>query len=100
MGVNYTPGATHWEIVEMFKVAAKYGASVHVHLRYGGLKEPNTGLAALEEVVAADAATGAPVHVVHITSMGLRYTPQLVAMVKGAKGAGLHATTESYRYTA
>jgi len=38
MGVNYTPGATHWEIVEMFRIAAKYGASVHVHLRYGGLK--------------------------------------------------------------
>src|SRR5256885_2111531 len=28
MGVNYTPGATHGEIVEMFRVAAKYGASV------------------------------------------------------------------------
>src|ERR1700720_3579805 len=53
MGVNYTPGATHWEIVEMFRIAAKYGASVHVHLRYGGLKEPNTGLAALEAGLAA-----------------------------------------------
>ncbi len=100
MGVNYTPGATHWEIVEMFKVAAKYGASVHVHLRYGGLKEPNTGLAALEEVLAAAAATGAPLHVVHITSMGLRYTPQLIAMVEGARHHGLDVTTECYPYTA
>ena len=94
MGVNYTPGATHWEIVEMFRVAAKYGASVHVHLRYGGLKEPNTGLAALEEVLAAAAATGAPLHVVHITSMGLKYTPQLIAMVKGAQEHGLDVTTD------
>src|ERR1700720_157734 len=100
MGVNYTPGATHWEIVEMFRVAAKYGASVHVHLRYGGLKEPNTGLAALEEVLAAAAATGAPLHVVHITSMGLKYTPQLIAMVKGAQEHGLDVTTECYPYTA
>ncbi len=100
MGVNYTPGATHWEIVEMFQVAAKYGASVHVHLRYGGLKEPNTGLAALEEVLAAAAATGAPLHVVHITSMGLKYTPQLIAMVKGAQQHGLDVTTECYPYTA
>jgi len=100
MGVNYTPGATHWEIVEMFRIAAKYGASVHVHLRYGGLKEPNTGLAALEEVLAAAAATGAPVHVVHITSMGLKYTPQLIAMVKGAQQHGLDVTTECYPYTA
>jgi dihydroorotase len=100
MGVNYTPGATHWEIVEMFKVAAKYGASVHVHLRYGGLKEPNTGLAALEEVLAAAVATGAPLHVVHITSMGLKYTPQLIAMVEGAQHHGLDVTTECYPYTA
>jgi N-acyl-D-aspartate/D-glutamate deacylase len=100
MGVNYTPGATHWEIVEMFRIAAKYGASVHVHLRYGGLKEPNTGLAALEEVLAAAAATGAPLHVVHITSMGLKFTPQLIAMVKGAREHGLDVTTECYPYTA
>src|SRR6266404_1496518 len=100
MGVNYTPGATHWEIVEMFRIAAKYGASVHVHLRYGGLKEPNTGLAALEEVLAAAAATGAPLHVVHVTSMGLKYTPQLIAMVKGAQHHGLDVTTECYPYTA
>ncbi len=100
MGVNYTSGATHWEIVEMFRIAAKYGASVHVHLRYGGLKEPNTGLAALEEVLAATAATGAPLHVVHVTSMGLKYTPQLIAMVKGAQEHGLDVTTECYPYTA
>jgi N-acyl-D-aspartate/D-glutamate deacylase len=100
MGVNYTSGATHWEIVEMFRVAARYGASVHVHLRYGGLKEPNTGLAALEEVLAAAVATGAPLHVVHITSMGLKYTPQLIAMVKGAQQHGLDVTTECYPYTA
>jgi dihydroorotase len=100
MGVNYTPGATHWEIVEMFRIAAKYHASVHVHLRYGGLKEPNTGLAALEEVLAASAATGAPLHVVHITSMGMKYTPQLIAMVRGAQEHGLDVTTECYPYTA
>jgi N-acyl-D-aspartate/D-glutamate deacylase len=100
MGVNYTPGATHWEIVEMFRVAARYGASVHVHLRYGGLREPNTGLAALEEVLAAAVVTGAPLHVVHITSMGLKYTPELITMVKGAQEHGLDVTTECYPYTA
>src|SRR3984893_3876411 len=100
MGVNYTPGATHWEIVEMFRIAATYGASVPVHLRSGGVKEPNTGLAALEEVLAAAASTGAPLHVVHITSMGLKFTPQLIAMVKGAQQHGLDVTTECYPYTA
>jgi N-acyl-D-aspartate/D-glutamate deacylase len=100
MGINYTPGASHSEIVEMFRVAAKYGASVHVHLRYAGGLEPTTGLAALEEVIAASAATGAPVHVVHVTSMGLKDTPQLIAMIEGAQRRGLDVTTECYPYTA
>jgi N-acyl-D-aspartate/D-glutamate deacylase len=100
MGVNYTAGATHGEIIEMFQLAAKFGASVHVHLRYGGIKEPATGLAALEEVVAAAAATGASLHVVHITSMGLKTTPNLIAMVEGARKHGIDVTTEAYPYTA
>jgi N-acyl-D-aspartate/D-glutamate deacylase len=100
MGINYTAASTHAEIIEMFRIAAKYGASVHVHLRYGGVKEPNTGLAALEEVVAAAAATHASLHVVHITSMGLRDTPELIAMVEGAHRNGLDVTTECYPYTA
>ncbi|MGC2466646.1 MAG: amidohydrolase family protein, partial [Candidatus Acidiferrum sp.] len=100
MGVNYTAAATRWEIVEMFRIAARYHASVHVHLRYAGLKEPTTGLAGLEEVVAAAAATGAPLHVVHITSMGLKFTPELISMVEGAQRHGLDVTTECYPYTA
>ena len=100
MGINYTPEATHSEIVEAFKIAAKYGASVHVHIRYAGIKEPFTGLAALEEVLAAAVATGAPLHVVHITSAGLKDTPALIAMIEGARKRGIDVTTESYPYTA
>jgi N-acyl-D-aspartate/D-glutamate deacylase len=100
MGINYTPGASHWEIVEAFRVAAKHNAPVHVHLRYAGGKEPDTGLSALEEVIAAAASTGAALHVVHITSMGLKYTPQLISMVEGAQRRGLDMTTECYPYTA
>jgi N-acyl-D-aspartate/D-glutamate deacylase len=100
MGVNYTPAATHDEIVEVFKLAAAYGTSVHVHLRHAGLKEPTTGLVGIEEVIAAAAGTGAPLHVVHITSMGLKNTPSLISMVRGAQRQGLDVTTECYPYTA
>jgi N-acyl-D-aspartate/D-glutamate deacylase len=100
MGINYTAAASHDEIVEVFRVAAAENASVHVHLRHAGLKEPTTGLVGIEEVIAAAAATGAPLHVVHITSMGLANTPQLIAMVKGAQNRGLDVTTECYPYTA
>ncbi len=100
MGINYTAGASHAEIVDVFKVAATYRASVHVHLRYAGMKEPTSGLAAIEEVIAAAASTGAPLHVVHITSMGLKDTPRLIAMVEGARARGLDVTTEAYPYPA
>jgi dihydroorotase len=100
MGINYTPGASHWEILEMFRVAAKYHAPLQVHLRYSSLLEPESGVAALEEVIAAAATTGAQLHVAHITSMGLRNTPQLIEMIAGARQQGLDITTECYPYTA
>ena len=100
MGINYTAAASHDEVVDVFRVAAGENATVHVHLRHAGLKEPTTGLVGIEEVIAAAASTGAPLHVVHITSMGLANTPQLIAMVKGAQSRGLDVTTECYPYTA
>jgi dihydroorotase len=100
MGINYTPGASHWEILEMFRVAAKYHAPLQVHLRYSSLLEPESGVAALEEVIAAAATTGAQLHVAHITSMGLKNTPQLIEMIAGARQQGLDITTECYPYTA
>src|SRR4029078_8101928 len=38
-GIQYTPNASRWEILEMFRVAARYGASCHVHMRHAGVKE-------------------------------------------------------------
>ena len=100
MGINYTEAASHEEILEMFRAAANHHASVHVHVRYAGMLEPQTGLAAIEEVIAAAATTGAPLHIVHITSVGLRDTPQLLAAVEGARKQRLDVTTECYPYHA
>jgi N-acyl-D-aspartate/D-glutamate deacylase len=100
MGINYTEAATHQEILEMFRVAAKYQAPVHVHVRFAGAGEPSSGLAAVEEVIAASASTGAPLHVVHITSIGLAQTPQLIQLVQDAQHHGLDVTTECYPYIA
>jgi N-acyl-D-aspartate/D-glutamate deacylase len=99
-GINYTAAATHLEILEMFRVAARFGASSHVHLRYGGIKEPMSGIRALEEVIAVAAITGAPLHVVHVTSIGLRDTPVLLQMIRDARSRGMDITTECYPYTA
>jgi dihydroorotase len=98
-GINYTEAATRWEILEMFRVAGKFHAPCFVHMRYSGLKEPNS-ITALEEVLSATAITGAPLHVVHISSSGLRATPLLLQMIGEAQSRGLDVTTECYPYTA
>jgi Amidohydrolase family len=84
----------------MFRVAARFGASCHVHLRNAGLKEPASSTQALEEVIAAAAMTGAPLHVVHIQSTGLKATPKLLQMIAEARSRRLDVTTECYPYIA
>src|SRR2546425_363416 len=100
-GIEYTPGASREEILRLFRVAARHGVSCFVHLRDGG-RDPATGgsVAALQEVIADAAATGASLHVVHVTSMGQRDTPLLLQLIRGAREHGLDVTTEAYPYTA
>ena len=92
----YTPGATAWETLEVFRVAARYKASVHVHLRSGRKKS----LESLHEVLGPAAMTGAPLHVVHVNSTGSQFTPQLLSVIAEARSRGLDVTTECYPYTA
>jgi N-acyl-D-aspartate/D-glutamate deacylase len=99
-GIQYTPNASRWEILEMFRVAARYGASCHVHMRHAGVKEPASSVQALEEVISAAAITGAPLHVVHIQSTGGPATPKLLQMIGEAKSRNLDVTTECYPYIA
>lgn len=93
MGIQYTPGATRSEIIEMFRVAAERAVPVFVHTR--GDRVESVG-----EVIAAAAVTGAPLHIVHINSVCLREAPECLRMVAGARGRGLDVTTEAYPYIA
>lgn len=99
-GIQYVPNASHWEILEMFRIAARFGASCHVHMRNAGLKEPASSTQALEEVIAAATITGASLHVVHIQSTGGKATPKLLQMIGEARSRKLDITTECYPYIA
>lgn len=99
-GIQYVPHASHWEILEMFRVASRFGASCHVHLRNAGMKEPASSTQALEEVIAAAAITGAPLHVVHVQSTGGKNTPRLLQIIGEARSRTLDVTTECYPYVA
>jgi len=99
-GLDYTRACTKLEVIEMFEIAAEYGASCHVHLRGKGHIEPNNSIEALEEVIAASAITGASLHVVHINSTGMKAVPVLLDMIEGAQKSGIDVTTECYPYNA
>ena len=97
MLIEFTPAATPWEILSVFKVAASYGAAVHVHMR--DVDAPYYFLE-IEEVIAASAATGASAHIVHIQSSLGEDTPKGLALIRGARQRTLDITTEVYPYTA
>ena len=99
LGIAYIPLATRAEILGLFQLAAERKTTVYVHMRNGGPVEPGV-IDALQEVLADAAVTGASVHIVHITSMGLRETPLCLTMIEGARKRGLDVTTEAYPYTA
>ncbi|HEY6269163.1 MAG TPA: amidohydrolase family protein [Candidatus Acidoferrum sp.] len=97
LGPAYTEAASNQEIVDVFRVAAKYHASCHVHIR-GSAALPEGNFSGFEEVMAAAAITGAPLHIVHIQSTGGPNVIQELQMIAEARSRGLDVTTESYPY--
>ncbi len=100
MGLEYTPAASRYEVLELFRSAAKYHAAVFVHTRSTGLAEPGSSVESYLEVIGASAVTGAPVHIVHVNSTSLAATPLTLALIQEAREHGLDVTAEAYPYTA
>ncbi|MGA8440056.1 MAG: amidohydrolase family protein [Candidatus Sulfotelmatobacter sp.] len=100
MGIQYTPGATRLEVIDVFRLAAERSLPVYTHMRSAGRVEPGSAIEATSEVIGAAAITGAPLHIVHINSTCARDAMECLAMVEGARARGLDVTTEAYPYTA
>jgi dihydroorotase len=99
VGIAYVPLASRAEILDLFKLAAEKKTALYIHMRNSGPLEPGA-IDSLQEVIADAAATGASLHVVHITSTAIRETPLCLEMIEGARRRGLDVTTEAYPYTA
>jgi N-acyl-D-aspartate/D-glutamate deacylase len=100
MGIQYTPGATRLEVIDIFRFAAQHELPVYTHMRSFGRKEPGSAIEAVEEVIGAAAISGAPLHIVHINSTCLLDTIECLSLVAGARARGLDVTTEAYPYIA
>jgi hypothetical protein len=100
MGLQYTPGATRLEVIDMFRLAAERRAPVYTHVRSSSRVDPGSSIESVSEVIGASAITGAALHIVHLNSSCLRDAPECLSMVEGARARGLDVTTEAYPYIA
>ena len=100
MGIQYTPGATRLEVIDIFRVAAERKLPVYTHMRSSGRVEPGSAIESVEEVIGAAAISGTPLHIVHINSTCLRDSLECISLIEGARARGLDITTEAYPYIA
>jgi N-acyl-D-aspartate/D-glutamate deacylase len=90
---QYYPGADRREIFRVFQFAASQQMPIFTHVR-------SMRVDAMQEVIANSAATGAPLHIVHVNSSSLEQLPVVLDLIAGARERGVNVTTEAYPYTA
>ncbi|MDX6751145.1 amidohydrolase family protein [Geminicoccaceae bacterium 1502E] len=97
---GYVPETNREEYYEAAKLAAKYDVPTFTHVRGKFLDEPGHVIEGYGEVLAAAAATGAHMHICHLSSSGTRLVPEASRMIRTAQQQGLRVTTETYPYGA
>lgn len=100
IGLEYSPGTTRLEVIEIFRLAASHRVPVYIHARSAGRIEPGSSVEAISEVIAAAVISGASVHIAHINSQCLGQSPSCLAIIADAREHGVDVSTEAYPYTA
>jgi N-acyl-D-amino-acid deacylase len=100
-GLIYVPGtfAKTEEVVELAKVASKYGGTYASHIR----NEGNEVIEAIKEAINIGEQANMPVEISHfkISSRALwGQTPTTIGLVEDARRRGLTVTVDQYAYTA
>lgn len=95
-GLEYVPGSSRKEVLELSKVAAKYGKLISIHTRgdsYGGL-------ATLREAIDITRKTGAAVNISHLTyQFGMGMATEALNMIEEALAEGLDISVDSGLYS-
>ncbi len=95
-GLEYVPGSSWEEVLELAKVAARYGKLVSIHTRsdcYGGL-------ATLREAIDITRKTGASVNISHLTyQFGMGMATEALHMIEDALEEGLDISVDSGLYS-
>ncbi len=97
----YTPAffAKTDELIELCKVASKYGGNYISHMR----SEGNQLLEAADELITISRAAHVPAEIYHIKAAGQKNwgkMDELIAKIEAARKSGLRITADMYTYTA
>lgn len=100
-GLLYVPGnyAETEEVIELAKVASRYGGLYYTHMR----DEATLLLESVREAIRIGAEADIPVQIQHHKAMGVQnwgMTEQSLALVDSARAAGLDVMVDVYPYTA
>ena len=96
-GLEYVPGSSFEEVLELARVAAAYDKIVSIHTR----KDCYAGLASLQEAIDISRQTGAAVNISHLTYMfGLGMAAEAIHMIEAAMREGLDISVDSGLYSA
>ena len=103
-GLYYAPGsyATTEEVIELAKVAARYGGIYDTHLR--DESSYTIGLVgAVNEAIRIGREAKIPIHISHIKALGTDVWGQsdsVIAIIKAARAQGVDVTASQYPYNA
>lgn len=96
MGIGSHP-YLHWEALQTFRLAARYGSPVVAPLRDEIWLEADVP-ANLAELIGAAALTDASVHISYLSSSGGPHVPRLLELIGLARERGLDISAEDYPY--
>ena len=99
-GLAYTPAASRWEILQMFRLAAQYKATTFVHIRGASSAGSSDREEGLLEAIALSAVSSAPVHIAHINEQRAAIHRAHARHHPGGARTRCDVSTECYPYTA
>lgn len=95
-GLEYVPGSSRKEVLELAKVAAQYGKLVSIHTR----SDSYGGLSSLREAIDITRKTGAAVNISHLTyQFGMGMATEALHMIEEALAEGLDISVDSGLYS-
>lgn len=95
-GLEYVPGSSKEEVIELSKVAAKYGKLISIHTR----TDCYEGLIALREAINIAKETGASVQISHLVyQYGMGMAREAIKMIEDARNEGYDISVDSGLYS-